>query len=448
MLEQKLFFTRNGEYTLWEKLDFNNKDNLLRIKEELEDSFNIKLDNNRDNLINDIYLFYLNQKLIKDKEKIEKIIDRFFISENLEKLDFNALLFKFDNRYLDLKLIETKLNSLDIIAKSYEDEHLKIYKYISEENNTIDIKLTSEKNKQYKGNLYEQTLNTELRIYSELGLIIMTDYGDYTHKKSIKTKLISDISLLLANNKSHIKECILTDMTLRLLLKRSKTKASKFKFSMEGLMDVDFKLAQDNTDNLLEYDSVKPFYEKYKLSSIKISMNSDIDKYITIDGNKGKLNSRSKTLDHKDIDEFMEYLSEVMKYDYLNKSYIDEIFKIAENELIMPSITKKSYVEKIYIDITKQIGNDLKDCENKDLSLILANTFFYFLIYNIDFIDNGSQNFYVEETVLRKIKKIFKIEDLTVNKLYNTIIYLASEQDDVLKSLDNYITCREVENVN
>lgn len=447
MLEQKLFFTRNGQYTLWEKLSLNNKDNLLRIKEELELELNLELDEDRDNLINNVYLIYLKEDDIECKEKIESIINKFFLGEDLEKLDFNALLYKFDNKYLNLELIEDKLQGIDEIIKSYDDD-LKLYKYIDNENSIIDIKMTSKKVKQYKGNSNDQILNTEIRIYSNLGLIIMTDYGDYTHRKSIKMKIISDISELLTKNRFSIKECILTDMTLRLLLKRSKTKASKFKFSMEGLMDVDFKLADDNTDNPLDYEQIKPFYEKYKLSLIKISMNSDKDKYITIDGSKGKLNSRSKTLEPRDVDEFMECLSDVMKYDYLNKSYIDDVLKIADRELIMTSISKRSHVENMYFDISQQIEDDLFIHEDKELCMILANAFFYFLIYNIEPIESEAYKLKINEKSLKKIKKIFKIEELVANKIYNSIIYLADKKDDILESLDNHITCGEVENVN
>ena len=448
MLEQKLFFTRNGEYTLWEKLFFNNIDNLLMIKDELESDLNIKVGGDKDTLINDIYLNYSNECKIERKEKIESIINRFFTSDNLEKLDFNALLFRFDNTYLELESIEKKIDDLSEIIKDYEEKNLNLYKYVSIEDKTIDIKLTSKKNKQYKGNINEQILNTELRIYSDLGLIIMTDYGDYTHKKSIKNSLISDISILLTGNQFSIKECVLTDMTLRLLLKESKTTASKFKLSMEGLMDVNFKLADDNTDNLLEYDPVKPFYEKYKLSLIRISMNDDKEKYITIDGTKGKLNSRSKTLNHKDIDEFMECLSKVMRYDYLNKSYIEEISKIADKELIMTRIAKRNYVENMYFGIKNQIEFDLEGYENKELSINLTNAFFYFLLYDIDTINSENYEFNIEEKLLKKIKKIFKVDNSIANNLYNSILQLAINQNNILELIDNHITCREVENVN
>ena len=445
MLEQKLFFTRNGEFTLWEKISLNKKENLKNIKFDIEKKYNENLGDEDQFMINNIYRLHKNLEP-EDKLYIEKIINKNFCYEN--KLDFNALLYRFYNTSLDLDTISKKLEDLNEIIKTYNEESLNIYKYVYKEENIIDIRLQSNKNLYYKGSSYDQILNTEIRIYLGLGLIIITDFSDYTHKKSIKNQLLTDLSNIITGSKYGINECILTDMTLRLLLKRSKQNASKFKFSIEGLMNVGIDIVDSSSGNPLNYEHIKTFYEKHSLSLIRISMSNDNEKYITVDGNKGKLNSRAKNLESKDIDEFMTCLSEVMKYDYLNRDYINEVIEIAKSKFIMPTISKRIEVEGIYKSINNMINLELGQNFDRDIVKITTNSFFYCLLHNIVSRNKAEKILNIDTIVLRKINMLFCIDTNKINSLFSDIIYIVkNNKEDILEQLDRYIIYEGEKNV-
>jgi hypothetical protein len=447
MLEQKLFFTRNGEYTLWEKLSLNRKQNIEKIKSEIENEFNFCLGLEDKDLENQLYIYYKSANCEK-KRKIENCIDKFFFSEELEQTDFNAVLYSFNCDYIDVITADRMLNQLEKITNDDKKENFKIYKYLRESDNAIDIRLTSIKNNLYKDNYNEQIINTEVRIYIKLGLILITDYTDYTHKKSVKSKLIENISYILTKKVNSITECRLTDSTLRMLLKKSKKYASKFKFSIEDFIDVDFSVTEGIEENPLEYQEVKKFYDKYDISMIKVSMSKNQDKYITVDSIKSKINSRSKCVDIKDIDEFVVLLSEVMKYNYLNNDYIKDVIELAKKSLIMPTVIKIREVESLYLKISEEIKNSLGNKLDLDNLKVLKNAFFYCLLNDIK-LQNENNEEELSENILTTINKIFNISISDIKKLYNYIISIAKEDSDCLiEIIDSYIYLRGERNVN
>lgn len=448
MLEQKLFFTRNGEYTLWEKLSLNEKNNLEKIKLEIENEFNISLGLENKDLENQLYIYYKNANCEK-KRKIEKCINSFFSSEDLEQTDFNAVLYSLNCDYLDIITANRMLNQLEELTNNGGEEEFKVSKYLRESDNAIDIRLMSIKNNLYKDNYNEQIINTEVRIYIKLGLIVMTDFSDYTHKKSIKNKLIEDISYILTKIRNSTTECELTDSTLRMLMKKSKKYASKFKFSIEDIIDVDFSVTEGIEENPLDYMEVRKFYDKYDISMIKVSMSENQDKYITIDSEKSKINSRSKCIDIKDINEFVVLLSEVMRYNYLNNDYIKEVIEVAKKSLIMPTVSKIREVESLYLMISEEIKISLDDKFDLDNSKILKNAFFYCLLNGIKLksVDNEEEK--ISESVLTTINKIFNINKSDVKKLYNFIINIGKvDSDCLLEMIDSYINIQGERNVN
>lgn len=449
MLEQKLFFTRNGKYTIWEKLSLNKKQNMERIKLEIEREFNTSLCVENKELENQLYIFYKNATDVKEKRKVEECIDKFFSMEELEKTDFNAILYSFNYDYIDIITADKVLDKLEKLINEDAEQEFKVYKYLRESDNAIDIRLTSLKKNPYKDNYNEQIINTEVRIYIKLGLLVMTDYSDYTHKKSIKNKLIEDISYILTNKRNSISECKLPDSTLRMLLKRSKKYASKFKFSIEDFIDVDFSVTEGIEENPLDYQEVRKFYDKYDISMVKVSMSENQDKYITIDSMKSKINSRSKCIDINDINEFVALLSEIMRYNYLNNDYIKDVIEVAKKSLIMPTVSKIREVESLYLKISEQIRISLGDRYDLDSSKILKNTFFYCLLNNIKLRSSSNEEENLEENILITINRIFEVSKRDIKELYNYIINIGKiEPDCLLETIDSNIYLQGERNVN
>ena len=445
MLEQKLFFTRHGEYTIWEKISMNNKENLYHIKLEIEDIFQIDLGEDERVIINNIYNLY-NRESKENKVVIENIIDNNFYRD--DKSDFNAILYKFDNSNININTVDNKLNKLSERVDLYDESEFEIDKFTDIESRIVDIRLRSKKLDYYKGSSNEQVLNTEVRIYLNWGLVVMTDFSDYTRKKSIKNNLISDISHIIMGSESKIEECILSDMTLRVLLKQSKNNASKYKFTIDGLMDVDFSIIDGNSENPLYYEHLRGFYEKSKLSAIKISMNSNSEKNITIDGNKAKIRAQSKNLTDSDINEFMGCLNEVMRYDYLNKDYSLEVFEKTKNKLVGTTIQRKNTIEGLYNEVYQAIYKELGDNVDIDIKSILNNSFFYCLLNNVKINYSRNINLELDSKTIKLISKLFAINSETINKLYTDLIYIGKHTEiDILEEIDRYIMDEGVENV-
>lgn len=153
MLEQKLFFTRHGEYTIWEKISMNNKENLYHIKLEIEDIFQIDLGEDERVIINNIYNLY-NRESKENKVVIENIIDNNFYRD--DKSDFNAILYKFDNSNININTVDNKLNKLSERVDLYDESEFEIDKFTDIESRIVDIRLRSKKLDYYKGSSNEQ----------------------------------------------------------------------------------------------------------------------------------------------------------------------------------------------------------------------------------------------------------------------------------------------------
>lgn len=453
MLEQKLFFTRNGEYTVWEKIQSLKESSLEEIIYYIKESLKINLGEDKySNSSNKriLYTLCVSEEDETIKEILNSLIDQYFLRDNIEKSDFNALLFKLDLSYMDVDIGYRLLQKLKEKRNEYNIEKPQFDIFLRKNDDCIDIRLSTTKVNEYKDNSNEQFVNTEVRIYFDFGLILMTDYNDYTHIKSIKTKLINDIQALLTNTESKFEPYRLSDMALRVLLKKSKKYSSKFKFSIDGFIDVDFSVSENINDDPLQYDGLREFYDNHPISVIKISMSDNEDKYITVDGEKGKLISRSKNMEVKDIDEFIHLLRDVIKYDYLNNNYIKNIKDIAKRKLVGPSATKISKVESIYGQIEKKIKVYLGENIDPDSVAIIRNAFFYCLIMKIFKIECPDIKFEIDDEILGTLSKLLEINRDSINKLFNYIISLAINPNinDLLEALDEFISIKGELNVN
>lgn len=448
MLEQKKFFTRNGEYTNWEKIQALKESCLQEIINKISE-FTILEDSSSNRRY--IYRLCEDSKYENIKDKVLKLVNTYFYREaNIEKTDFNGLLFKMDFSYFDIENSYRVLQRLNECKDEYELNNPQFHVFLRKEQGCIDIRLSTTKLNEYKDNSNEQMINTELRLYFKLGLILMTDYSEYTHSKTIKMQLIDNIQKLLTNTHIKIEPYKLSDMTLRVLLKKSKRYSSKFKFSIDDFMDVDFIVSESINEDPLKYDGLKEFYDKHQISAIKISMSANEDKYISIYGEKGKIISRSKSMEVRDIDEFIELLSYVIKYDYLNSNYKKRVKDIAKRKLIGPTATKMSKVDSLYLEVENSIKKYLGKDQDLDNITIIKNAFFYCLTKGIYKATNKNIRFYVNEDIIPILMKVLEIDKNIINKLFDSLISLLvdADNDDILESIDKFINSVGELNVN
>lgn len=441
MLEQKLFFTRNGEYTLWEKLNEISTEKLESIKSYISEELQVNMQGYEDASTESyIYNCY---RLIDGEQKslLDMQITQFFDEDKSVGTDFNGILYKMDVSFMNAEIIYNLLERLEEKVDMFDIQGLKIFRFIREEENCVDIRLTSTKKIDYKENINDRLINTEVRIYIDLGLMVMTDYSDYTHAKSVKSTLIQEIRHIIINQNGVLNPYTLSDMALRVLLKRSKKYASKFKFTVGDYMSLDCSILDNVTDDPLLISGLKEIYDKHKIFEIKVSMSANEEKYITIDGERGKLSSRSKCVENSDINEFVILISEVVKYDYLNSNYIKQSKDIAKRELLGPTTSKISQVDGLYSIICKSITSILKSKVDIDNISLTINAFFYSLLKKIEVSEGVTSEYEIDKVTLQTIKKIYGIESIKVNKLYNKILEIALSQDSdaLIAELDGFV---------
>ncbi len=441
MLEQKLFFTRNGEYTLWEKLHEISTGKLEIIKAYISDELQVDMQK-YENSSTESYIYNCYRLIDCDQKSLLDIqINQFFEEDKGVGTDFNGTLYKMDVSYMNAEIIYNLLEKLEEKVDIFDIDGLKISRFIREEENCVDIRVASTKKIDYKENTNDRLINTEVRIYIDLGLMVMTDYSDYTHAKCIKSMLIQEIRHIILNQNGVLEPYHLMYMALRVLLKRSKKYASKFKFAVGDYMSLDCNILENVTEDPLMISGLKEIYDKHKMFEIKVSMSINEEKYITIDGERGKLSSRSKCIEISDINEFVILISEVVKYDYLNSNYIKQSKDIAKRVLVGPTTNKISQVDGMYSIIYESITDILVSKVDIDNISLTINAFFYSLLKKIEVSEGVTIEYEIDAITLQTIKKIFGIDSVKVNKLYNKLIKIAlSQESDVLISeLDKFI---------
>ena len=145
MLEQKLFFTRNGEYTLWEKLQEISKGKLEIIKAYISDELRVDMQG-YENASTESYIYNCH-RLIGDEQKnlLNMQINQFFEEDKGIGTDFNGTLYKMDVSYMNAEIIYNLLEKLEEKVDVFDIEDLKISRFIREEENCVDIRVASTK---------------------------------------------------------------------------------------------------------------------------------------------------------------------------------------------------------------------------------------------------------------------------------------------------------------
>lgn len=381
--EQKLFFTRNGNWLLWEMLS-NLKDEYYN---DLYDLCISKLWTNTYPGSNNefpSFIYKIYEELEPDDQGILGLkIKEFFLLSGEPKSDFNAFIFSYSGTCLDPKSIELNLKALQVNIGEFSIEDLKInffQQQISGIGNVVDVRFTSDRSLYYKQNENTQTVHTEIRVYLQFNVALMTDFSQYTHSDSDKKKFIIGVLRCVSSfRSSSIEPLKLSDDSLKkLMVLENATLPSKMNFNIEGRMKIGIAFDRSlNYEEIFRQNEVKMIYNKYPLSLVRINLSDNEDKYITVDGVEGKLFSRSHLLDVSDVDQFIKRLSVLITRDYLNQNYFSKILFLAKQNLIGPDMKKEQKVNNCYKEVERALKSVCTDVNSGVFVNVLRNSFFY-----------------------------------------------------------------------
>lgn len=442
--EQKLFFTRNGEFTVWEKL------NALTLP-LLEDLYYYILDkgviDGRSYPVDEefpsfLYRAFESLNESQNKEQFEVKINEAFSYTDTPRSDFNALIYHFPVKMLDFLSAKYNIEELKSTKhQKFEIQGLEIDSWYYEERNIIDIRFTSEKNSYFKENNNIQYLHTEIRVYLNLNVALLTNFTQYTHSDTDKSKFMSAVlSKVAFVGNGVIQPINLSDHTLRkLIVMEDQNLPAKLKFHVEGRFKVDIDINHDaNVRDLISQEEIKYFYDKYPLSVIRVKIRDDAEKLISLDGTTGKMFSRSLNLEPEDIDDFIEKISILLSYDYLNVNYRKEIGRLAYYNMMGSDQQKDNVVSSIYKDIESYIYTETQDITGVFVKLI-SNSFFYCLKEKIilDQLDVTKSNEILrnlDSRMVSYLQRITKVQSSEIGATLNKLLELYNQnKDDVTK---------------
>ncbi|WP_346975444.1 hypothetical protein [Clostridium perfringens] len=438
MLEQKLFFTRNGKYTLWEMIYLLNECGMSKVKEYIKNNYQ------KEDIVNfnKVELFKFCRSNNND-HNLYRTINCVFKESFKEGSDFNGILYNIELNNTNGEFLIEKINKVDW------PNGIDVNLFFKKKDNFIDIRFSSEKNIEFKENINNIILNTELRIYIDLGIMVVTDFSDYTHSKIIKDSLIKCLKESIPEIQS-ISQHILSDVTLRVLMQKNFSNASEIKLALDEGASLKCSVSNSQYKNPLEIKKFKEIYDSTNMFAVKLLIDGTDDKFINIDGGKGKLVSRTRNILCSDIDKFIKLISNVIKYDYLNLNYKLNLRNIANNILVGVTVRKYRYADKLFNSVISSFKDLLSEKVDDEKILIAINSFLYAIINKIQVNDEINIDNELEDTTILYIKQILNLDKENVNKLYNVIVNIClteSDYDKMLSLLDEFLNGQAVLNV-
>lgn len=449
--EQKLFFTRNGQYSLWEQLSHLEEE---QLEELLTFVFEKQWVNSAPGIIEEYpWYFYLTyQKLEKDeyRELLGAKIYDFFSDLPEPSNDFNALLIHINAAMLDLESANQQLQELQTV--NFEIDGLMIQHFLHPEINAIDVRFTSPLVSRYKESQIQQIINTEIRVYLSFGIVLVTNYSNYTHTDKAKEKFILETVTRVSTHRGEIKPLNFSDSLMRKLLHTGKQQTSKLKFELEDRLKVAIEINQSSTlQEVIKHDEIKYFYTKGSLALLKVELADDPNKTLIIDV-EGKLICRNQNLFPEDIDDFIEKLNPLLKFDYLNKDYKGLFKQQAFRNLDGLSFQKELNFTNS-ISVMNLIIQDQCQDESETFPRVIFNMFMYCMVHGILLDDVGETCVTIPEKELRYLARIGNVSKEKVIALTNTLFnyYIRSDNqlDALMKHFDEAISDyqRVMENV-
>lgn len=417
--EQKLFFTRNGEYSLWEKLIHLENEQLELLLDFCFSKFN---PTGAPGVIDEYpsWLYKQYNICVDQANKLlytQKIDD--FFNQNIDPMnDFNALLYYIPGELFDKASVLRNLRNLNIL--DFDIENLKIESFDRSEKNQVDIRFRSPRISRYKESEFEQLLNTEIRLYLDLRIVLITNWSNYTHSESTKTQFINESIKLVSTVRTEVKPFKFSDNLMRKLLHTGKQQTSKLKFALEDRLRVAIEINQSSSiEEAIKHDEIKYFFNKGSLALLKVELDNDPTKTLIIDAD-GKLMSRTQNLHYNDIDEFIEQLHPLLKYDYLNDDYKSLFKQLAYTNLQGINSQKDIVINKCLLSLNNIFQKNCNDPSNVFSSLIM-NMFLYCIIHQIYLFDTNEVNIEIPETTLRYVAQIRSINKEKVSQIINSL---------------------------
>ncbi|KKC46950.1 hypothetical protein VE23_07050 [Paenibacillus sp. D9] len=442
MKERKLFFTRNGQFSFWEKL------NALKFEmlEELyyfvvEKKWTSLYPRNNDEFPSFIYKIY--EVGGNQQASLETKVDELFSLVELPKSDFNAYVYHYPGQSLDLVSAEINLNKLKDSVLDFKIEGLEIdifpYEIMNNHKNVIDIRFTSGRSLYFKQNENIQFLNTEIRFYLEKRMAVVTNFSQYTHNDADKALFINkSIQQVSSYRGANLSPILLSDQSLRELLLLEDTQLpTKLKFEVEGRLKVKIDVSdKSNFNDLVLQDEVKYFYDKFPLTNIRVNLSEVGEKWLSVDGAEGKLMTRAQNIEVCEIDSFVEKLSILIEYDYLNRNYLEDIQNRANHKLITTQSTKNMIIKSCYHDVEIKISDYQKDFTGVFIKL-LQNAFFYCINTRLYLKPKATEKTYyaLDVKTIGYLARINDVKPEAITNILLSLLELYSEHKDNIKDL-------------
>ncbi|WP_096201852.1 hypothetical protein [Bacillus sp. FJAT-45350] len=437
-LEQKMFFTRHGVFTIWEMLN--------HLSEEM---------------YNQLYIYALGKRLVNTRPRNNEEFPNFFykLSEDLEgdikkefndqiktlfltrpkpMFDFNAILYQFIGDMNNSDTINQKLSMLRRDVNEFGVEGLKIsYNIFStvKKQPIIDVKFSSQRPDFFKGNKNEISLNTEIRIFLECNIALVTNYSNFTHTNSQKELFVKKVLECILVTRGEVKPTKLKDQSLRSLLLVEGSIPSKLKFNIDGMyqVGVDILNPTDIKDTIAQ-NELKQLYERHQISHVKVTISEVENKVLMIDGFNGKLISRAKTLLPQDINDFIYQLTDLLKYDYLNFNFKKDLITKANGSLISTFAGTENLLKTCYKNL-RECLNDVCNDETGVFVDVLENSFYFCLIRNIKLASQIESElaFDLDPTVIETLSKICNYDKDSIIDLLKRLLHLYGENKNSLE---------------
>ncbi|PFS73876.1 MULTISPECIES: chromosome partitioning protein ParB [Bacillus cereus group] len=388
--EQKLFFTRNGNYTLWEKLQhLKAEENHQLYLYVLEKELTNVAPRNADEYSNFFFKIY-EQEDAGNRTLLEEKINEIFTSLPSPKSDFNALIYRYIGKVVNpQRIIENISNLIAEKDSIFKIDGLSIqYNFYTQNKpnatSILDFRFTHKNSLLYKGNNNDQFTHTEIRFYLNYNFALVTNYSGYTHTDNQKYNFVQEVlKSIIDNHTANLSIGKLEDHSLRSILLAYKATPSKLKFKIEGRMEIGVDINQVITaQEVLKQEEVKSLYNKYPISHIKVTISEEENKYLLINGLEGKLLSRAKTIEPSDIDLFIEQLIQLLKFDYINKNYYKELSSMARQSMTSTSSSIEVKLRKCLQEIENKVQKTCQDSTSMFTKTII-NAFFYCIIKKI-----------------------------------------------------------------
>ncbi|GLV66763.1 hypothetical protein Bmyc01_54320 [Bacillus mycoides] len=446
--EQKLFFTRDG-FSIWEEIcELSSEITYEIINWCLSEKLITTLPASKDEYDWFLYKTYLDLNEEGKEQELVAKISQYFKSIPVPKSDFNGLLYYFPINKIEINKIYNLLKDLDF--EGIDHVNVNLFSLLLTKEDIINIRLTTEKITTYMNHKISQKTHTELRIYPQRDIILQTNFSGYTHTDGEKNEFIAEIYKRIAasHQGSSIKPYNFSDHTLRrLLVINNESMPSRYKFD-NGIIkfSVDVKHPMSFLDALC-HDDIKYLYDNYPISVVKLNRGEEVS--LILDGSEGKIMSRLKNLQVIDIDKFISEISVLLRYDYLNHTYEEEMKNLARRRLSVGTIPQR---EAVIATAKKEIGEVFETAfkdETQVIVKLLQNTFFYCLLEGkiIPFVEN---TYKLDEKILVYLSKISGLAKEEITQILNFLIKLGTDNgkniESLLEKLDTAIPITQVIN--